>query len=529
MPYTGADDPKLPKNVKAMPAPKRRQFVSVFNSVHKKCLAGGGVSKACDSRAFRQANGVMKGAKEYVEFAGGAKVVKFEQDEVNYDPLGAIGAGGDRGCATCRWFRNDGGDWYSCAIVSSYPQEIYPSGLSDKYEAIPAPGQREPMPVVIMKGAKAQATAKSKLFGLTDIDRRRATGFKALQDADGKWCWVGWVTNNLKDRHGDTFTADAHEAYVKGRDSGKISAGDVWFWHTPGTSFATAEGCDYVASKGRGFLVEWGQFKEGYEALAKSFTDSDTDWAMSHTFIGLRNPAQKSEILRYTIYERGPLPRSAAANPWTGFGVYSEEPMPAGFSDTKKAELIQRFGEEKFGEIETLAAEMASKADAMGIEFKELLEEGGLAAEPKADAGAKSEPAATELAAEAKAIVDKVIEALDLTALEDGMKAMVDRVRDLSGLVPAVKALEETVVALQRSDDQKIAAVIRPKNDPALTAGAKGQTSRFGFIASAMKATEINTETEQGKVEASQGPQPEAEHPLVAAVRQATGINGRGS
>jgi hypothetical protein len=60
MPYSGADDPNLPENVKKMPAKKRRQWVDIFNSVYKSCIDGGGTNKTCEPSAFAQANGVLK-------------------------------------------------------------------------------------------------------------------------------------------------------------------------------------------------------------------------------------------------------------------------------------------------------------------------------------------------------------------------------------------------------------------------------------------------------------------------------------
>lgn len=59
-PYSGPDDPKLPSNVKKLPAKKRRQWVAVWNSVYRKCRSKGGAKKTCEARAFRQANGVVR-------------------------------------------------------------------------------------------------------------------------------------------------------------------------------------------------------------------------------------------------------------------------------------------------------------------------------------------------------------------------------------------------------------------------------------------------------------------------------------
>jgi hypothetical protein len=58
MPYTGADDPKLPSNVRKLPEKKRSQWVQVWNTTYKACQKEGGSD--CEGKAFRTANGVIK-------------------------------------------------------------------------------------------------------------------------------------------------------------------------------------------------------------------------------------------------------------------------------------------------------------------------------------------------------------------------------------------------------------------------------------------------------------------------------------
>lgn len=59
MPYSGADDPKIPKNV---PPGKRAQWVAVWNRTFSACQKAGG--KECEARAFQMANGTIKEADE---------------------------------------------------------------------------------------------------------------------------------------------------------------------------------------------------------------------------------------------------------------------------------------------------------------------------------------------------------------------------------------------------------------------------------------------------------------------------------
>ena len=66
MPYT-PDDPNLPSNVKALPEAQRRQWAAVFNSTYETCIARSDDKEACETQAFRNANGVIKEAKMALE------------------------------------------------------------------------------------------------------------------------------------------------------------------------------------------------------------------------------------------------------------------------------------------------------------------------------------------------------------------------------------------------------------------------------------------------------------------------------
>lgn len=59
MPYK-EDGSDVPDNVKKYPAKERRRWATVWNSSYKRCKARGGSDSACESVAFRNANGVLK-------------------------------------------------------------------------------------------------------------------------------------------------------------------------------------------------------------------------------------------------------------------------------------------------------------------------------------------------------------------------------------------------------------------------------------------------------------------------------------
>lgn len=64
MPYSGANDPDLPANVKKMSVKQRRQWVHIFNSALSSALEKGESREESERRAYAEANGVLKKERE---------------------------------------------------------------------------------------------------------------------------------------------------------------------------------------------------------------------------------------------------------------------------------------------------------------------------------------------------------------------------------------------------------------------------------------------------------------------------------
>jgi hypothetical protein len=81
MPYASASDPKLPAHVKRLPAKKRRQWVAVWNRVHKETSDEG--------KAFAAANAAVKDAREYASAATIRRRVyaRYALDRVDIDAI----------------------------------------------------------------------------------------------------------------------------------------------------------------------------------------------------------------------------------------------------------------------------------------------------------------------------------------------------------------------------------------------------------------------------------------------------------
>ncbi len=71
-PYSGITDPNLPRNVRELPAGKRRQWLAVWNEVYQSCQAEAGTD--CETQAFRAANEAVKSLQESSLTTGGALV-----------------------------------------------------------------------------------------------------------------------------------------------------------------------------------------------------------------------------------------------------------------------------------------------------------------------------------------------------------------------------------------------------------------------------------------------------------------------
>lgn len=134
MPYSGADDAKLPSNVKSLPPGQRAQWANVWNSAYKACQDGA-AAKDCEGSAFRQANGV---AKKSLDDTWDVYSRQLGQEEAGYSPTGGSDS---KACSNCHWFSSPDG----CIIVSG---DIASNGVSAQWRAR-AEYVPQPMPVEV--------------------------------------------------------------------------------------------------------------------------------------------------------------------------------------------------------------------------------------------------------------------------------------------------------------------------------------------------------------------------------------------
>ncbi len=310
-----------------------------------------------------------------------------------------------------------------------------------------------------------------------------AHGFKVYQDKAGQWRWLAWTTNAFVDRDGEIFQTKALEEEVARTDE-EWPEGDrrLLFWHIPGSDFGT---CDWRGVVGR-ILVESGTFDgtpRGQKALGYLQAHPDEDMRVSHGYV-YRSEDRKDGVYEWLqIKERSMLPGAVAANPWTQFSA-KEVTMP--LTKEKRTKLEELFGPEEAAAIEKAAEQRTKELEQQGIAFKE--------GQAKTDASA-GQPDAEAV----KTMAEGIAQALGLSDLAAGQKAVTEALAGLQQEVAAVKAQVAKVEALE----QRVATV-----ETAAVAAAKAEAQKAVLVdlprrsfyqASRATDTAVDPESEEGK------------------------------
>lgn len=156
MPYSSVA--ALPAHVKRLPAKKQRQWIHVFNSAYSSCMADEGDGTKCESSAFAQANGVVKGSEVASEPEQMHEMLSMQLEKadprVNYR-VAPDGAG--QTCGDCRFFD---AMCMKCAVVEGTIDSTWVCSLWTKEFSDAAPGMamyREPTFQVFVEAAQAFA------------------------------------------------------------------------------------------------------------------------------------------------------------------------------------------------------------------------------------------------------------------------------------------------------------------------------------------------------------------------------------
>jgi hypothetical protein len=317
MPYSGASDTSLPEHVKKMSAGMRAQWVEVFNSSMK---AGHD-----EGTAMAMANGVANKRKE-----------------AEYDPVTGVIIWAD-GAPTIKQKL-----WYNEEEPITQAVESEMSTVKKALQSIAkALGVGDTTKEVVLK-----ANNNNILF---------------VKTSDGALRFFTSFTNCFKDLQGEVITQAAHKDYVFWATN-KEQYPDLWLWHSgPQSKFGKVDWLDYSD----GFVLASGVIDADKEHIAAAIEKEVVK--VSHGFYGVSNVAK--EIVAYRTFEISILPAANAANPYTSFNIAKDTQMP--FSPTKKAWLktVANMTDEAITTWETNLASMSESLKALGIEYKETIED----------------------------------------------------------------------------------------------------------------------------------------------------------
>jgi len=284
------------------------------------------------------------------------------------------------------------------------------------------------------KAALPKIRAAAKKFGIGQM-KKEFGGILIEKDANGDWRWVGYPTNNFKDRSQDIITEAAHQDYVDWVNKDLPNRSPVFTsCHAPGTARENTP--DFVAYE-NGFVVMSGKLTDvEAEGLMKSMTLGDV--GMSHTGWGLRNPGDAHLIEKYRSFEITDLPLETADNPFTNdFDVYSKE-----VDMTTQLEHLTAL----LGSKEKAEAALSLKTSLKQKELQEAKVESKETPEEKVEAPAA--PQNDEL-------VKQIAEALEIDALSEF-------VEKANVAFEEIEALKTAVTALTKEQDEALAEKISP-------------------------------------------------------------------
>lgn len=467
MPYTGADDPKLPANVQKMSAADRRRWVGAWNGSYGDC---DGDPKDCESRAFAIANAAVKEIGVTTTTEPTADDKHYGGDSMMVAPEAMLMFGG-----ATTWEQFD--RYEKAAETEQAVSDVL--GIFDGLLYNIRNDER----LTVEQKASAIETAAAGLRGRVEHARlmeghrgaRELTdgmmfeerpvgaplGLRAFKDTTGQWRWVAVHTNRYRDREKETFSEASHKDFVQWVDATK-NYPVLRPWHVP-VDLGRADFLDYDD----GFMISTGTFYKGFEDAAERLSRMP-NLGCSHGYVYRPSDLVDGVYHAYRSFEVTVLPVTAAANELTSFGTGAKE---APMDPVKREWLKGVLGEDRLAGVDDAVERMRKAADEHGLSYKDVagavfFKDGEHEAEP--DPAAPTAPATTEApaaAAAAAAEADAGAEAPAAVSGTDPEAAAAAAADDEPSEVPAAEASREIDPAAADPSDVKSAP------DPAAALG----------------------------------------------------------
>lgn len=284
----------------------------------------------------------------------------------------------------------------SAALLARAAAALSPAGFR---------GEKAKIPTTLHASVKRRIRAEYRKLGVQEAAIPQSVKSSPDEGADtesplfiwkdqstGEYNFIAIYSNNMRDddHPAEILSEKAHNDFAGALEMGIFDYPELWHWHIEGSRWGKANHVMVVD----GFPIALGKIDKGHEAEAEAIMQCPSDYpiAMSHgmprKYI-VRDKSDPTVIQFYASTEISTLPKSAAANKWTGFVILPDY-------DNKESTMPLTADQRAYLERVNLSKDAIDGLDglgelgkASGRERKDVTQEGGDEATATAS---KSEP-----------------------------------------------------------------------------------------------------------------------------------------
>lgn len=457
--YSGANDKTLGEAVKRLSRPRRETWVSAFNAEYKE--------HGDEGAAHRAAWSVIRGKVKKMTIQEKAINIGDLRDEVARR-LAETFPG-------LLLFPQEIFDTYLIAVFGNPEEPEYPIGPTPDFTYWKIPY------TVTWKAVEGDPNELQVVDTIAFSPRSEwvqmlptFVALKAFDQEDGKVRWLMVSSGCFEDRDGEVVSKAFLESALSIAEKSGIR-GTLDVWHIPGSDIGQ---CDFQALV-NGFLLESGTFDDtpsGNHA-AQYVKEHAGDYGGSIQFYYVNRTPEGVYQAPGLIVRRSILPHDAAAFPWSAIALKEVDTMTVEISAAKRAELEKIVGSEAAAKILD-GLDMGSEAlKAAGVRYKEVLapegapEDGAIGGdtpvvEEKEMQTETVQPVAAATPDAYEALLSdetvKILVAQVVKEVSEEQKAThAGTLEKLDNLTAALQKLSQDVAVLQKSDTERLAAMVK--------------------------------------------------------------------
>ena len=461
MPYSGANDPDLPDNVKDLPESDREQWVAIWNETYESCVDDDGSD--CEGKAFAAANGVVMESNKMPDTKSKLRnafhkladeiygvFVTPKQRATSLDEL--LWSIYDQVYirAPMAWVNGFYMEDEDMFVVIADDGKLFKAGISFSNEEATLDEEWQEVVIDFVPRSKEELDAVQ-----TIIKNKRSEYTTIFRNKDDRYRWISVSCSAVLNRSGAIDSRDLMDSFITAIESGAdYPIRD--FFHL-GEQFRTGQ-TDFIAREGY-LLITSGLYDEDNDLAEQEIKArlKDPDyWGDSIEFVATEEPEalEVMDGVELTVYNKGVL---------LAISTLPEENAAALFTSQTNLEEVTRMNDREFAALVKLYDDDEEKAQAFldGIEPTNRKVE-----DDKLVARNSEEPE-----------VDPETETPDETA-ESDEEDVEEETEGEDEVVTELEIDEETLPALRDAifDDARFQALLET---PALIVALAGQVNAF--------------------------------------------------